>query len=328
MKKTLLYIVCGMLMIACSSKPDLELPVKRCADIPSPRASAAVFVHDNAAYVFGGRDSLNHYLNDLWRYDTSTDTWTCLGATPLSPRVNATACTEGHKAYLGLGFCGRHGQDTSYLQDWWSYDFETQQWERLADYPNYYTDRAVTFRESGRLAVGYGFNWNYRRDFFCYHISADRWDSIDVGVGKYDYPVRSFGGTGCTCAGRHFMGSGYHAGSLDWWAELVVGHEGTDGQWLRRAAIPGPTRTLAASCATERYIYLCGGVHYGGVNTTEKGLQDVRRYDPEQDRWAWVATLPEPLINHTGFAVGHKIYFGLGETVTEHINNKLYCIEE
>lgn len=291
--------------------------------MPSPRASATSFVANGEAYIFAGRDSVGNYLNDLWRYNAETDTWISLGETPLKARVNATACTHGDKVYVGLGFHGYYTTPASYYQDWWEYTPATNQWQRLADYPNNYTDRATAFVGNGELYVGYGFSYNYRRDMFRYSIAENRWDSIDVQVGMFEYPTRSFGGTGSTCQNRHFMGSGYYRESLNWWAELVAGQH-----WEKRTPVPGKTRTLAASAATDYFVYVTCGFHYGGVNTTGDALRDIRRYDPITDKWQYVAVLPEGIYNHCCFALGRKVFVGLGEDIDEHINNIVYWFEE
>ena len=290
--------------------------------MPSPRACATCFVVNGEVYVFGGRDANATRLNDLWKYKATTDRWDSIGEAPMRPRVNATACVADGKVYIGLGFNGQYKQDSSYLRDWWEYTPQTNAWKRLAEYPNHYTDDATAFAGDGELYVGYGFCWNYRRDMFRYDIGTDRWDSIDVNVSFFGYPSRSFGGTGCTCNGRHFMGTGFYRYSLNWWAEFDGAH------WNERTPVPGKTRTLAASCATKDYIYVTAGIHYGGVNTTGEVLKDIRRYDPNTDRWTYVAMLPEGLLNHVCFAVGKKVYVGLGETEEWQINDKIYWFEE
>ena len=318
-----ILILTVTIFCSCQSRPETELTVHSCAALPEGRACATCFVVNGEAYIFAGRDSSGTCTNDLWRYNPASDHWTHVGSTPLSARVNATACVHGEQVYIGLGFNGRYGVDSTYLQDWWSYTPATDTWQRLADYPNSYTDAATAFADTDELYVGYGFCWNYRRDMFRYTIAENRWDSIDVKASFDGYPTRSFGGTGCSCAGRHYMGTGYRRKSLSWWAELVDGNH-----WEQRAAVPGPARTLAASAATASSIYLCGGLHYGGVNTTGEVLQDVRRYDPATDRWTYVAVMPERLCNHICFAIHDKVYFGLGENEDWQVSNRLYYIEQ
>ena len=308
----------------CQGGPDIQAVVHESAPMPNGgRACATCFVLNDQAYIFAGRDAEGEYLNDLWRYTPATDTWEDLGTTPLSPRVNATACVYNGKAYIGLGYCGKYGNDTSYLSDWWVFTPATMSWERLQNYPNSYTDDVTAFVDDDKLFVGYGFCWNYRRDMFCYTIGTNRWDSVDVHVPFHGYPVRSFGGTGSTCQHRHFMGTGYYRHSLNWWAEFLP-----EGRWEKRAVVPGKTRTLASSAATANYIYLSGGLHYGGANTSGEVLQDLRRYDPQKDTWQWVAVMPKRLMNHISFAVEKKLFFGLGEDEDYIINDQLYYIEE
>lgn len=299
------------------------MTVHECAPMPTARASATAFVVGEQAYIFAGRDSAEHKQSDLWRYTPSTDSWDYVGSTPLITRVNGCACVVDDKVYIGLGFNGYYNKDTSYLRDWWEYTPKTNTWTRLADYPNDYTDDATAFAGDGELYVGYGFCWKYRRDMFRYSIADNRWDSIDVGVGFHGFPTRSFGGTGCTCQGRHFMGTGYYGKSLNWWAEFLP-----EGRWERRADVPGKARTIAASTASDHYVYLCGGMHYGGVNTSGEVLQDIRRYDPQTNKWQWAANMPQGLINHVCFRIGRRIYFGLGEDENWKVTNKLYYIEE
>lgn len=312
-----------ILLAACKpDTPELNLQVHTCAPIPFERASATCFVVNDQAYIFAGRDSAENLYNDLWRYIPATDSWDLIGTTPLIPRVNATACVESGKVYIGLGFNGKHTQDTSYLQDWWEYIPQTNTWTRLADYPNNYTDAATAFVGDGELYVGYGFRWNYRRDMFRYTIATNTWDSIDVHVAMHDYPLRSFGGTGCTCAKRHFMGTGYYRKSLNWWAELVNGDH-----WEERTPVPGKERTLAASTATDSYIYVIGGFHYGSTTTSGEVLRDIRRYTPQNDSWTYAAQLPEGLMNHVAFSIGKRVYIGLGENEEWKVSNKLYYLE-
>lgn len=322
MKRAAVYIICCLLWAGCQEQPQMEVKLHECAPMPSPRASATCFVAGNEAYIFGGRDRQDNLRHDLWKYNTATDTWDSIGEAPMIGRVNPSSCVKDGKVYIGLGFNGKHGRDSSYLKDWWEYTPATNAWKKLADYPNHYTDDATSFTGEDALYVGYGFCWNYRRDMFRYTIATDTWDSIDVEAGFMDFPTRSFGGTGCTCDRRHFMGTGYYRYSLNWWGEFDGHH------WHERASVPGRARTLAASAATEKYIYVSGGVHYGGVNTTGEVLNDIRRYDPQQDGWTYVAVMNEGLMNHVCFAVGKHVYIGLGENQDEQLNDKMYYFEE
>lgn len=316
-----------IVLIACkASQPDVQYSISTCAPIPAPRASAISFVVGDYAYVFGGRDAEEHYLNDLWRYDMSNDTWTSMGVTPLKGRVNATACVYNGIAYLGLGFNGQYSSSTGYLSDWWSYDANTNTWQQLSDFPANTTARAISLVGDGELYVGYGFCWTYERDMYRYDIAKNTWSFIDVHLDRkaFTFPTRSFGGVGATCQTRYFAGTGFRAYSLNWWGEFLP-----EGDWVKRKNVPGYKRTTAACTATNDFVYVIGGMHFGGVNTDGKILSDIQQYNPRTDDWRYVGNLPEGgRMNHVAFSVGNRVYVGLGENEDIQICGDLYCIYE
>jgi N-acetylneuraminic acid mutarotase len=70
-------------------------------------------------------------------------------------------------------------------------------------------------------------------------------------------------------------------------------------------------------------------MHWGGVNTTGKVLEDIQQYDPKNNSWRNVGHLPNGgLFNHIAFSIGNQIYVGLGEDENFIIKNRLYCIHE
>ena len=316
--------VWAMVLLGCES-PHMEYRMVGCASLPSPRAAATSFVVGDYAYVFGGRDSAGTYLNDLWQYDTQNDTWTSLGKTPLKERVNATACVHDGVAYIGLGFNGRYSNSTGYLQDWWAYDPSTNTWQPLSNYPANTTARAVSMVGDGELYVGYGFCWTYERDMYCYDIAEDKWEYIDVHLDRKatTFPTRSFGGVGTTCQGRHFAGTGFRAYSLNWWGEFLP-----EGKWIKRKDVPGK-RTTASCAATEDFIYVIGGHHFGGVNTDGKVLADIQQYNPQTDTWQYIGQLPNGgRMNHVAFSVGKRVFVGGGENENLQVCGDFYCIYE
>lgn len=315
------------MLVACEvSQPDVQYGISTCASIPVPRASAVCFVVGNYAYVFGGRDVKGYYLNDLWRYDIANDNWIQMKTPPLQSRVNATACVYDGVVYLGLGFNGQYTNSTGYLSDWWSYNATTDTWQQLSDFPANTTARAISFVGDDELYVGYGFCWTYERDMYRYDIASNTWRFIDVHLDRkaFTFPMRSFGGVGATCQNRHFAGTGFRAYSLNWWGEFM-----DEGTWIKRKDVPGYKRTTAACAATNDFVYVIGGMHFGGVNTDGKILGDIQQYNPRTDSWLHVGYLPNGgRMNHIAFGVKDRIYVGLGENEDIQVCGDLYCIYE
>ena len=315
------------MLIACeASKPDVQYSISTCAPITVPRAAAVSFVVGEYAYVFGGRDAEGNYLNDLWRYDIANDAWTSMRETPLRSRVNATACVHNGIVYIGLGFNGQYSNSTGYLSDWWSYNASTDTWQQLSDFPANTTARAISLVGDGELYVGYGFCWTYERDMYRYNIAEDMWSFIDVHLDRkaFTFPTRSFGGVGTTCQNRYFAGTGFRAYSLNWWGEFLP-----EGAWVKRKNVPGYKRTTAACAATKDFVYVIGGMHFGGVNTDGKVLSDIQQYNPSTDTWQYVGNLPDGgRMNHIAFSVGNRVYVGLGENEDIQVCGDLYCIYE
>ena len=316
-----------IMLVACEvSQPDVQYGISTCASIPVPRASAVCFVVGNYAYVFGGRDVKGYYLNDLWRYDIANDNWIQMKTPPLQSRVNATACVYDGVVYLGLGFNGQYTNSTGYLSDWWSYNATTDTWQQLSDFPANTTARAISFVGDDELYVGYGFCWTYERDMYRYDVASNTWRFIDVHLDRkaFTFPMRSFGGVGATCQNRHFAGTGFRAYSLNWWGEFM-----DEGTWIKRKDVPGYKRTTAACAATNDFVYVIGGMHFGGVNTDGKILGDIQQYNPRTDSWLHVGFLPNGgRMNHIAFGVKDRIYVGLGENEDIQVCGDLYCIYE
>lgn len=291
--------------------------------MPVPRASAAACALDGKGYVFGGRDANKQYLNDLWQYDPSTDSWKQLRSCPGKARVQAVMAAYEGALYVGLGFSGEEVYvDSCYLRDIWRYMPADDQWTRLSDCPSANTVGGVPYVENDRMYVLYSTGWSQSKDIIYYDITNNRWGDIP-DTGKR--PGACFGATGAPFGGRFFFGTGLTWENTKQWYEVDIAND----QWIARASFPGKGRELCASCATNDYIYLFGGRYFAGEHTGGEVFSELLRYHVDANQWERCGDMPcGRSENMIAFTIGHIAYFGLGEDEKGTLHNTLYRIEE
>jgi len=327
-KTGICLLLTALFTTACEQDVPLELlQLSPCTSHPAPVAAASVFAFDNEAYIFAGRTAEGNYTNNLWKYTPDEDKWTLLN-TPdnVAPRVSAAACVVGDDVYLGLGYKGPLHQEKGYLRDFWKFSPKTQQWTRLADFPANTTVKNCLFVEDGAIYALYGFYREFTQDVYRYDIDKDVWQKVPVRVlgDRKEMIPRAMDIVGTTCQGKHFFGTGFNHTSLTFWAEWNV----KQGEFVPRNKILGSGRNAAACCATNDYIYLAGGRHYGDTLTTGFFYNTMQKYSPIDNQWQYVGSLPYQAENLLMVTLDERIYVGLGETPEGQIRNNWYRIEE
>ena len=324
MKNKWVYILL-LILLGTSCQHDTELPPIRlveCAAMPSPVAAGSSFTYQDAIYLFGGRTEQEQYTNCLWQYDIAADQWTLLSKSPMKARVSSSACVVGDCAYIGLGFLGKVQRDTSYLSDFWEYNFTTCKWKRLADFPANTTVKNCLFATDDAIYAAYGFYREFTQDIYRYDIIHNKWELLDIASSP-NVP-RAMDIVGTSCQDRYFIGTGFNHGSLRFWAEWLPEEQ----QLVARKKILGPGRNAAACCATDEHIYLVGGRHYGDTLTTGFLFSSIQRYSPASDRWEYVGSMPYEAENMVAASIQGEVFIGLGEMANGEIRNNWYRIEE
>lgn len=169
-------------------------------DEAKARKNPVTFSVNGKGYICGGfyknyASSIN--IKDLWQYDPIQDT--CIRKADF-PRMGGisqgSAFTIGSKAYVGLGYADptHGGVPFGYMKDFYEYDFETDQWEQLSDFPGGERKYAIGFSMNGKGYIGLGFCYKsgegsiYYRDFWEYDPSIDSWTQLTdfPGEGRMD----------------------------------------------------------------------------------------------------------------------------------------------
>lgn len=324
MQKSKLIIFLLLGLCACSPKVvERDAHIARCANMPSPRTSAIAFAVGNYGFVFGGRQSenKNDLTNTLFRYDPTNNSWAKMPTPPLRPRVNGTACTVNGKVYIGLGFSGAIFHDESYLRDWWVYDPKTSQWDSLPRYPSKNSLGVISYTDGRFIYCLYGMNEGFTAEIARYDIANRQWTMLTTATKK---SISVMAACGAQINGNCYFGTGYHIDDQDTWYKVDF-----EGEWQKMARVPGyGGRSMAVCTATQQYLYLSGGQHFGGTLTDGHVFNDILRYDEEKDEWTLAGSLPVGTMNMIGMTIAGKAFVGLGEAEDGTILNTLYRIEE
>jgi N-acetylneuraminic acid mutarotase len=311
------------LLTACQHDVTLEVGQwKTCSPIPEPVAAHCCFSYDSDIYIFGGRRNDGTYTNRLWKYNIHEDKWVSIQDVPLQARVSSSACVSGDCVYIGLGYTGPLYQNKGYLRDFWAFYPATGKWKRLADFPANNTVKNCFFATDSAIYAAYGFHRQFTQDVYRYDIATDQWTKLETAQ-PLSIP-RAMDVVGTTWNNRHFLGTGFNHGSLRFWAEWQPQTQ----EWVPLKKIKGAGRNAAACCATDKYIYLVGGEHYGDTLTTGYLYSSIQRYTPSLDTWEFVTSMPEAAANCAVAGIQSQLFVGMGETSDGTIQNNWYKLED
>ena len=131
------------------------------------RAYASGFTIGNYGYLCGGFYGANKdYLNDLWEYDMSRNSWTQCADMPVAGRKAAVGFAVNGKGYITTGSV-KDGSSSYCVADTWEYDPATDAWTRKDDFKGGVRDGALAFSIGGYGYVGTGLQQRRYRQRRC-----------------------------------------------------------------------------------------------------------------------------------------------------------------
>lgn len=255
-------------------------------DVPPPRVGVTMAAVGHTIYVFGGRDAEHKELNELYSYDTSTNTWTLIPAGDVAPAhrsYHSTAADDWH-VYI-FGGCGVAGR----LNDLWAFDVFEKKWiEFLSPGDN------CKGRGGSGLAVAlnkiwvlYGFAGVEMDDVHFFDPVEKSWTEVEtsgekptarsvfstVTIGKY---IFMYGGeVDPSCLGH--LGAGRLTGevyALD--TQTLVWKKLEDGAGSSEHPGPRGWCAFAAGCQDGQQ----GLLVYGGNSPSNDRLDDIFFFTP------------------------------------------------
>ncbi|KAH6756905.1 Galactose oxidase/kelch repeat superfamily protein [Perilla frutescens var. hirtella] len=258
--------------------------VNASGNVPSARVGVTMASIGGTIYVFGGRDAAHEELDQLYSFETLTNTWTQLPQGPPHRSYHSMAVDE-RRVYV-FGGCGNAGR----LNDMWAYDGVDGKWIEFPLPGENCKPRGGPGLVAilGKIWVVYGFSGEELDDVHCFHPEEGSWVEVEtcghkptarsvfstLGVGKY---IFVYGGEidpsdlGHLGAGK-FSGEVYvlDTEALVWerWGDV----SGSDDH-------PGP-RGWCAFAGVEQGPGQAGMLVYGGNSLTNDRLDDMFFFTP------------------------------------------------
>lgn len=267
----------------------------------TPRRMGAGLIINGTGYLVGGNSALPAtYLNDVWAYSPSADSWSQKSNFPYNTSA-AAYFTINNVGYV-VGGAQSAGVSVSTNE---AYNAGTDTWSAKAGFPENGVTEAFQFVINGLAYVGAGERngSGVSSTMYAYNPANDSWSSMasypgPQSINMAGFSIDSFGyaGIGQDGAGNFF--------------NQFYQYNPGNNTWAQIASFPGKQRCAATSFVINGKAYVGGGV------TTVSGipydLGDFYVYDPVANTWTPVPGFPgtprqyaTPFVfNDVAYAVG------------------------
>ena len=239
--------------------------------------------NDQYGYVLAGQAgfaSLN--LDDVHRYDPTSDSWETLGVFPGGGRGYGYGVCEGDDAFVGFG-----SNDNGYPTDFWHLDMATGSWTEMASFPGNGRNHPAMVLTAGTVFVGLGSNDDGNLgDWWGYDIATDSWSELAPFTwGDRHHPFY-FGIDGIAYVG--FGHGDSQNGALTIYKDVHAYDPATDS-WTQLSDFPGEARVAGTQFAVDGKGYVLSG---DGDNHGPLDYGEFWEYDPDTDSWTELAPHP------------------------------------
>jgi len=309
-----LIVLLSTLLTACTHVE--EVPITdwvHHANFPgTARATASTFVIGDYAYLCCGRTVWNKdSLNEVWKYDSQSDTWTQLDTFPGKPRVMAVAVTINGKGYVGMG-CNGHPHSENVFRDFYEFDPTTGKWTQKASFPDKAANDLVYSVIDGCLYTAMGF------DGTGYYPYTHKYDPLTDTWTKLPDAYHAYLLTSAFAIGKNFyVGAGYQGRNL----RYVFSFNTETQKWSQVASLP-EGRMLSNGLALNGKGYILLGRYWAGTENNGRLLSDIVEYDPNENAWTKRGDFPGGARqNAMVFTIRDRGYIVMGE-------DEAYCLSD
>ena len=267
---------------------------------PPTRYRAGGVSDGTYVYVLGGSNDVGAYLNDLWRWDPSTQTWAQLTNMPTG-KSNFQGAYWNGKIYAPGGYTGAHITENAI------YDIATDTWSTGAPLPAAQSGQQAAF--NGKI-YNIGGNPGPQTTVTIYDIATDTWST---GAAM---PVATTYGRAITVGSYIY----YVGGIATVTTNAVYRYDPTANTWATMAPLQ-TARTSAElmSDAAGTQIFAV----MGGDDTFFTGVPlavSVEIYDIASDSWTYGNPVVVKAAAPSGGAAGGKLMVQGGVDGTTYYN--------
>lgn len=239
------------------------------------REQAVAVSFGNNGFVGTGVDTAETVLNDWWKYNPTTDSWTQVATLNGPARRSAFAFSTSTRIYIGGGVTADEATLGAVLNDLWEYNPTSNAWVQKQNYPanggvGAYYAAAFSLDDKGYVVGGkYGPNM-YSNQLWEYKPSLDLWTARANFTGGVRYNLSAV-----SVGNKAFVGLGTNNDIYcnDWWE-----YSPATNLWTRKADFAGGHRAGASTFSIYNRAYVCLGTN-GGMK------QDLFVYVPDLDVW-------------------------------------------
>ena len=151
------------------------------ADFPISRKNHVSWAYNNSIYTFGGISNTGKYLNDLWRYDISTNMWYRIETTGLIPEPRELPGYYFINGSALMIFGGR--SSTTIFSDLLMYEPKSSKWTLLSDSSSSMLPRfsSCIYFYSFTVIIYGGITSNSQvHEVWFYHFDTDSFTQVEI----------------------------------------------------------------------------------------------------------------------------------------------------
>jgi N-acetylneuraminic acid mutarotase len=134
------------------------------------RNLACGFSLNGKGYVCLGEGLGSTFMNDLWEFDKTNQTWTQKANFIGTPRRGATSFVINNIAYVGTG-----EDEQGLCNDFYTYSPIDNSWEAIATFPGEARRQAVGFELNGYGWIATGDAGVLKNDLWSYNVVTNQW---------------------------------------------------------------------------------------------------------------------------------------------------------